>query len=57
MKFMLLNWFLLGLTFRPSITKLTFFVLFLLQKSADNKHYKSSSHYISRAGVEVLDSV
>lgn len=58
MKFMLLNWFLLGLTFRPSITKSTFFVLFLLQKkSADNKHYKSSSHYISRAGVEVLDSV
>lgn len=61
MKFMLLNWFLLGLTFRPSITKSTFLFLdlqdLLNKKSSDNKHYKSSSHYSSRGGVEVLDSV
>lgn len=49
MKFMLLNWFLLGLTFRPSITKSTFFVLFLLQKKKVQTTNITSHHHITSA--------
>lgn len=51
MKFMLLNWFLLGLTFRPSITKSTFFVLFLLQKKVQTTNITSHHHITSAEQV------
>lgn len=54
MKFMLLNWFLLGLTFRQSITKSTFLFLDLqdlLQKKVQTTNITSHHHVTSAEQV------